>query len=406
MHYASWSQATENFRTLGFSDIVGKLVDRARRSSVEIVPAELHEVKAITDLARLQMDLAADDVIASIHDRNPDCLRIVRDTASRGQLGLFAYLPLNSDGLNGLVSDGFDGSKPDPSWICSSGEEPDAIYIWLAWIPGSLARSLGAIASGFQHLGRQSCPVFSRAVNRHSAHIHSTMGFLSARDVYPQCSEGLLVAFPRQDIKAKRSVNHVTIARNFEDIARVMAVRSATYIAEQYCLYEEEFDGNDFCATHFLGMVDGDAAGCIRIRFFADFAKIERLAVRAEYRTSRLAFDLVKAAIRHCESKGYTRLYGHSRLDLTRFWSLFGFRVRTDRDDFSFANVRYVEMIREAARAESAITLDAPPMVLVRPEGDWDRPGPLDISRSENDPRRAAWMKTKMRTVRDQDAAK
>ena len=37
--------------------------------------------------------------------------------------------------------------------------------------------------------------------------------------------------------------------------------------------------------------------GCLRIRYFADFAKIEQLAVRHEFRNTRLSFQIVRAGI-------------------------------------------------------------------------------------------------------------
>ena len=67
----------------------------------------------------------------------------------------------------------------------------------------------------------------------------------------------------------------VTVARSLEDMMRVMTIRSAVYMAEQECPYDEEFDGNDFSATHLIGYVGNEPAACLRIRYFADFAKIE-----------------------------------------------------------------------------------------------------------------------------------
>ncbi len=43
----------------------------------------------------------------------------------------------------------------------------------------------------------------------------------------------------------------------------------------------------------------------MRIRYFADFAKLERLAVRNEGRGSGLAGRLLDAAIELCRKKGY-----------------------------------------------------------------------------------------------------
>ena len=35
----------------------------------------------------------------------------------------------------------------------------------------------------------------------------------------------------------------MTVARSFDDLMRVVSIRSAVYMAEQDCPYEEEFDG-------------------------------------------------------------------------------------------------------------------------------------------------------------------
>ncbi|HCX10824.1 MAG TPA: GNAT family N-acetyltransferase, partial [Hyphomonas sp.] len=57
------------------------------------------------------------------------------------------------------------------------------------------------------------------------------------------------------------------------------AIRSAVFLSEQDCPYEEEFDGNDFCATHLLLKAKGRPVGTLRIRWFAEFAKLERIAL-------------------------------------------------------------------------------------------------------------------------------
>ena len=65
----------------------------------------------------------------------------------------------------------------------------------------------------------------------------------------------------------RRQRNHhaeVRIARSFDDLLMVYSVRSAVYIAEQECPFAEEFDGNDHCATHLIGFIKGEPAGCIR----------------------------------------------------------------------------------------------------------------------------------------------
>ncbi len=174
----------------------------------------------------------------------------------------------------------------------------------------------------------------------------------------------------------------VTVARTMEDFARIISIRSAVYIAEQDCPYREEFDGNDLTGTQLIGYIGNEPAGCLRIRYFGTFAKIERLAVRHEFRHSRLAFKLVRAGIDFCRDKGYCQLYGHARKDLVHFWGLFGFRTMKDKPEFSFSDVGYVERALKLPFNEKAITVGNDPYVTIRPEGRWDHPGILDRSAS------------------------
>src|SRR6202022_3830574 len=102
----------------------------------------------------------------------------------------------------------------------------------------------------------------------------------------------------------------VRIARSFDDLLMVYSVRSAVYIAEQECPFAEEFDGNDHCATHFIGFIKGEPAGCIRVRFFHDFVKLERLAVLKRFRKSTLAFELVRSGIDLARAKAFAESMG------------------------------------------------------------------------------------------------
>ncbi|MGH6834936.1 MAG: GNAT family N-acetyltransferase [Methylocella sp.] len=180
----------------------------------------------------------------------------------------------------------------------------------------------------------------------------------------------------------------VRIARSFDDLLMVYAVRSAVYIAEQECPFTEEFDGNDHCATHFIGFIDGEPVGCLRARFFADFCKLERLAVRRKYRGSGVAFDLVRTGIEHARRKGFARMYGHAQEGVVAFWAQFGAKPLPEREKFMFSGYRYTEMVAEFDPHDDPITRDSGAMVILRPEGDWDQPGILEISatRSVRDP--------------------
>jgi predicted GNAT family N-acyltransferase len=165
---------------------------------------------------------------------------------------------------------------------------------------------------------------------------------------------------------------------------RVFSLRTSVYVDEQACPYEEEFDGNDLSATHMVGYVGGELAGCLRIRFFADFAKLERVAVKREFRHTRLAFQLGRAAFELCRMKGYRRVYGHAQKHLLKFWSRFGFKVLDGGSELMFSDLNYVEILAEVDPHPNAITIGGDPYLTIRPEGRWHLPGILEHSASRS----------------------
>jgi predicted GNAT family N-acyltransferase len=174
----------------------------------------------------------------------------------------------------------------------------------------------------------------------------------------------------------------VRIARNFNDLMTITAIRSAVYLAEQDCPIEEEFDGNDFVAAHFIGYVGDEPVGCLRVRFFGDFAKVERLAVRHQYRRSVIAFKLVKASIEYIKRKGFRKIYGHAQDRLVDFWAHFGAKPLPNARPLTFSDFSYTEVLLEIEPSKDAITMESDPYVIIRPEGEWDTPGVLDRSSS------------------------
>ena len=180
---------------------------------------------------------------------------------------------------------------------------------------------------------------------------------------------------------SKKNVG-ITIARTFDDLMRVAAIRNAVYIGEQECPYDEEYDGNDLSATHLLAYMGNEPIGCLRVRFFADFVKFERMAIRKEYRHSRAAILLAQAGLKFARKKGYRRAYAHSQLRLVTFWSRFGFRPLEGSKTFVFSDFDYVEIVADLEPDPDAIAIGANPYVLIRPEGRWHIPGVLESSAS------------------------
>src|ERR1700720_4070594 len=176
----------------------------------------------------------------------------------------------------------------------------------------------------------------------------------------------------------------IRIARDPNDLMLVTAIRAAVYLAEQNCPPEEEFDGNDLVAAPFIGFVGSEPAACLRVRFFGEFAKVERLAVRHQFRRSRVSFRLVQASVDYIKRKGFRKIYGQAQDRLVDFWAHFGAKPLGHNRKITFSDFSYTEMVLDIEPGPDAITLDSDPYVIIRPEGDWDRHGVLDVS-----PRRA-----------------
>lgn len=339
-------------------------------------------------------NLAALETVHRVMSINPDAVAAIarRDRFDAGAPegeGFIACLTLNDAGLRSLLAGRLDGSDPDPALLSRQHERPAGIYLWAIHAPGRLS---GGVALALE---RMSTPTyagvdfFARAATRAGADLLEALGFVRG-------AHGKGLAAPQLHMFARTqaapaiydsyrsgaSGHTIAVARTLEDLARVISVRSAVYMAEQACPYDEEFDGNDLSATHLLGYVGGEPAGCLRIRFFADFAKIERLAVRSEHRASRLSFLLVRAGIELARVKGYRRIYGHAQKRLVNFWSRFGFRVFDGARELVFSDFDYVEMLLEADRHPEAIALGIDPYVIIRPEGRWHLDGTLDRSRA------------------------
>lgn len=174
----------------------------------------------------------------------------------------------------------------------------------------------------------------------------------------------------------------VRVARSLDDLQKVMVVRALVYMHEQDCPYEEEYDGNDFAgATHLIVELDDEPVGCLRMRWFNGFAKIERVALRPQARSGRAGKLIMETAIEILRRKGYTTLMGQVQHQLLNYWTRrHGLAHRAHRGIFVFSERAYAEVEGRYDRHPDALTMDSDPLVLDRPEGEWDTPGPLDRS--------------------------
>jgi predicted GNAT family N-acyltransferase len=303
--------------------------------------------------------------------------------------GLIAFLPLNFLGLQHLALGTFNAVAPDIRLLAKPNERPAAIYLWLVFAPGPLAAGIAFLMERLSSDRYAGLHIYTRPATEAGHRYIQALGFTQGTKVGDIESPPNVWIFERKlqtplyDTYVPNAGSHdigITVARTVEDMLRVAAIRNAVYIGEQECPFDEEYDGNDLSGTHLIAYMGNEPIGCLRLRFFADFAKIERLAVRKEFRKSQAAFQLVRASFKFCQKKGFRRIYAHSQERLVDFWVRFGFQVMEHGRQFVFSDFDYVEMVTELAPDPSALKLGNDPYILIRPEGRWHLPGVLERS--------------------------
>lgn len=170
--------------------------------------------------------------------------------------------------------------------------------------------------------------------------------------------------------------------RTLDDFQMVAALRAAVFMSEQACPYKEEFDGNDLCATHFLLFDGRRPVGTLRVRWFADFAKLERIAILPSERGRMEGLRVLLAEMFELVArKGYRRMLGQIQARLWPVWSrTFRCRLLPGRAPFWFSDYEYREIEIFVPAHPRALPMETDPYTIIRPEGAWDTPGVLDAS--------------------------
>ena len=360
--------------------------------------ATFQDIETLLPRARRAMGGGApNEVIHRVARHNPDSVWAIarRDRYANGEAvaeGFVALLMLTEEGADQLLSGELDTINPPLHLLTRQNEKPAAIYCWGMYAPGAIAGGVSLVVEKASTPLYRDAPILVRTVTIEGLRMAQTVGFRPGAKFRGKTSPNFHM-YPRGpsvketraiyddflDLESDQDVS-ITVVRSIEDFMRAVAVRSATFVAEQDCPYEEEFDGNDFSASHLLAYVGKEPVGCLRIRYFAGFAKLERLAVRHEYRSRHIGTRLMKAGVEFCRAKGYRRIYGRAQKDLLNYYVNMGWKQLEGSSEFFFSDYAYIEIVIDTDPSPNAIALGVDPYVLMRPEGRWDRPGVLDRS--------------------------
>lgn len=171
---------------------------------------------------------------------------------------------------------------------------------------------------------------------------------------------------------------NIKIVESEEERLKAMVVRAIVYMHEQQCPFVEEFDLNDHAATQIIGLENSEPVLTARIRYFNGFAKLERLAIRSEFRGRGYGHLLLAFILKICREKGFHKFYLHAQARLQEFYRGYGFQ--SVGDQFSFSDHGYIEMVMDERTMvyQPSLKIGSNPMFLNRPENSMSVAGPLE----------------------------
>ena len=173
------------------------------------------------------------------------------------------------------------------------------------------------------------------------------------------------------------------VVTTYQQLLHAYAIRSICFMEEHGVKAQQTFDGNDYQATHIIVYAGDEPVGTMRIRWFRDFAKIERIAFREAYRNTHVLKAFGCFAFDHIARKGYDKIIGHAQPKYARLWRIIhGFKNAEGKAPVYFDGhpEPYIELVKELTPPLNAISARTDATVLFRTEGFWDQPSEFEVA--------------------------
>lgn len=123
----------------------------------------------------------------------------------------------------------------------------------------------------------------------------------------------------------------------------ITSIRQRVFQQEQGIAPELDWDGLDPTAVHVIACWQGQPIGTARIRSLQAQAKIERMAVLADYRGRGIGRQMLQGILDYLTDQGFSTALLHAQVSTQGFYQKLGFTPQGP--EFSEAGICHQKMI-------------------------------------------------------------
>ena len=135
------------------------------------------------------------------------------------------------------------------------------------------------------------------------------------------------------------------VVETLDELIKTFIVRGIVFMEEQGVRYTIEKDSQEHSALHLIGEIDQEPVAAARIRFQGDCAKLERMAVRPQWRGQGYGRQLLDFTMATARGQGFKKFKLHAQITAQAFYEKQGFKPVGDI--FKEADIEHRLMVSE-----------------------------------------------------------
>lgn len=139
---------------------------------------------------------------------------------------------------------------------------------------------------------------------------------------------------------------NIKTVKSKEELAQAFHVRMVVFVEEQKVPAEEELDTHDKTSIHFVGYDEANKSiAASRLRFTADYGKLERICVLKSHRGKSHGSLMIEAMEAAIKEKEYKKAKLNAQTHAIAFYERLGYEVVSD--EFMDAGIPHVTMTKK-----------------------------------------------------------